>query len=136
MGKKIERLVQQFSDRLGITQNIRVSIEPGNVRLASAESTPGENNKYRMSFNEDFLRNLNEAELGAAVAHEMGHVWIYTHFPYLQTESLANRQALKLVPREALERVYQKVRKWNGVEGPPLDLPRDPRVGDSRQGMK
>ena len=31
--------------------------------------------------------------------HELGHVWIFTHHPYLQTEQLANRIAMRLVSR-------------------------------------
>lgn len=37
--------------------------------------------------------------------------------PILQTETLANQQALKLVSREDLEKVYEKVWEWNGDKG-------------------
>jgi hypothetical protein len=57
---------------------------------------------------------MNDGELDAAVAHEMGHIWIFTHFPYLQTESLANQQALKLVSRSELQKVYEKMWMWRG----------------------
>ena len=43
------------------------------------------------------------------VAHELGHVWIFTHHPYLQTEAGANQIAERLVARQTLERVYAKV---------------------------
>jgi hypothetical protein len=46
----------------------------------------------------------------------MGHVWIFTHHPYLQTEQLANRIAMRLVSRENLQQVYEKVWK-NGAKG-------------------
>jgi len=52
--------------------------------------------------------------LSASIAHELGHVWIFTHHPYLQTELLANQIALKVVTREELERVYEKVWKDKG----------------------
>ena len=53
------------------------------------------------------------------VAHELGHVWIYTHHPYLQTEQLANQIAMRVVSRESLDSVYGKV--WADAGGP---LPR------------
>lgn len=52
---------------------------------------------------------LNEDELRAAVAHELGHVWIFSHHPYLHTERLANEIAMRVVSRESLERVYEKL---------------------------
>jgi hypothetical protein len=51
------------------------------------------------------------------VAHELGHVWIFTHHPYLQTERLANSIAMRGVTRESLERVYRKVWQREGVKG-------------------
>jgi Zn-dependent protease with chaperone function len=62
---------------------------------------------------------LDEVELSAVIAHEIGHLWIYTHHPYLQTEALANRIALKLVGRQALASAYRKL--WDRT-GEPGDL--------------
>jgi len=53
----------------------------------------------------------------AAIAHELGHVWIFTHHPFLQTEVLANQIAQRLVPRSSLVQVYEKVWKRQGTEG-------------------
>jgi len=50
------------------------------------------------------------------VAHELGHVWIFTHHPYLHTEELANSIALRLVDRAALDAVYDKV--WTATRRP------------------
>jgi hypothetical protein len=36
-------------------------------------------------------------------------VWIYCNHPFLQTEQLANRIAMRLVTRERLEEVYLKL---------------------------
>ena len=47
----------------------------------------------------------------------MGHVWIYTHHPYLQTERLANDVALRVVSPELLVPVYEKVWKRTGARG-------------------
>ncbi len=115
--RKIEEMARRFGGRLGIKQHVVVRIASGNTRLASVENVQKDHGTYRIQFDDAFLRTLDDRDLNAAVAHEMGHVWIYTHFPFLQTESLANRQALKLVPRSDLERVYRKVWKWRGKSG-------------------
>ena len=64
-----------------------------------------------------FLDALNDEELEAAVAHELGHVWIFTHHPFLQTEELANKIAMRAVTRETLQRVYAKVWERGGTKG-------------------
>jgi predicted Zn-dependent protease len=69
-----------------------------------------------------FLETLTDAELEAAVAHELGHVWVFTHHPYLQTEALANQIAMRVVSRQNLQRVYEKMWDQNGVKGNLLDF--------------
>jgi predicted Zn-dependent protease len=64
---------------------------------------------FKLSIEQDFLRQLSDEELKAVVAHELGHVWIYTHHPYLQTEQQANQIAMRIVTRDALVKVYGKV---------------------------
>ena len=115
--RKIAALIRNFSGRLGIKQRVVATIVPANEHLASVESVERERDTYRIKFEASFLRTLDERDLNAAVAHEMGHVWIFTHFPFLQTESLANRQALKLVSRADLARVYDRVWKRKGERG-------------------
>lgn len=73
---------------------------------------------FRLAFEEGFLNTLTERELAAAIAHELGHVWIFTHFPFLQTEDLANSQALKVVSRDDLDQLYAKVAKWKSENSP------------------
>ena len=70
-----------------------------------------------LSLDRNFLDTLDDSELTAAIAHELGHVWIFTHHPYLQTELLANQIAMKVVTRESLEKVYQRVWKDKGTKG-------------------
>ena len=70
-----------------------------------------------MTFEERFLTSVDQDELKAIVAHELGHVWIFTHHPYLQTERLANTVAMRAVPRASLERVYSKVWEHQGTKG-------------------
>ena len=115
--EEINLIIEDFSDRLGITSCVTVVIVPNNSRLASVANTAAETGAFQISFEMGFLLTLDDRELRAAVAHELGHVWIFTHFPYLQTESLANQQALKLVSRSDLGRVYEKVWHWSGKRG-------------------
>jgi hypothetical protein len=64
---------------------------------------------------------LKDDELRAAVAHELGHVWIYTHHPFLQTERLANSVGLRVVDRESFEKMYSKLWTYEGASGVPID---------------
>ena len=66
------------------------------------------------------------------MAHELGHVWIYTHHPFLQTEELANEIAMRVVSRELLESLYQKVWERTGTKGKLTYLPGS-RTRDDRQ---
>jgi hypothetical protein len=72
---------------------------------------------FLLSVEEEFIGELTDEELQAAVAHELGHVWIFTHHPYLQTEALANQIAQRVVPRASLVQVYEKVWKRQGTRG-------------------
>jgi hypothetical protein len=47
----------------------------------------------------------------------------FTHHPYLQTEELANEVALRVVSRESLDEVYEKVWKRTGTKGDLVYLP-------------
>ena len=88
-----------------------------------------------MAFEGAFVDSLTDDELRAVVAHELGHVWIFTHHPYLQTEQLANKIALRVVTRETLERVYDKVWPQGAPLGAPDSLPRRRAIASgSREG--
>jgi hypothetical protein len=102
--------------RLGIAEPVHVSLVPTNRLLMSVE--PAEH-EFELSVEDGFVDSLNDAELSAAVAHELGHVWIFTHHPFLQTEQLANEVAMRLVSRQVLARLYDKVWKRAGVKGDP-----------------
>ena len=72
---------------------------------------------FSLLIEEGFLEGLREDEVEAIVAHELGHVWIFTHHPFLQTEELANDIAMQAVSRETLEEVYTKVWNYTGEKG-------------------
>jgi hypothetical protein len=113
----IQELVDGLKAQLGIDGVVSAEIVPTNTLLVSVqrvEATPG---RFRMMFEERFLTSVDQDELKAIVAHELGHVWIFTHHPYLQTEQLANTVAMRAVPRASLERVYSKVWERQGIKG-------------------
>jgi hypothetical protein len=123
----IQQLVNNLKARLAISETVVVSIAQ-NALVASVGRSPDRQHGFDLVFDDKFLAGLDDDELNAAIAHELGHVWIFTHHPYLQTEELANEIALRLVTRDSLERLYQKV--WSqGGKGDLQYLP----TGDARQ---
>ena len=82
-----------------------------NPKLFSVAPVEHRAGTFLLEVEEGFAQGLSDTELRAAVAHELGHVWIFTHFPFLQTEELANDIAARLVRREDLAPLYDKVWK-------------------------
>jgi hypothetical protein len=117
--ERLQSMVDRLRSELAIADSVRVKIVPTNPLLVSVEPVEpaGGTNTYLMSFEEPFLAGLEDDELQAIVAHELGHVWIFTHHPYLQTERLANHVAMRAVSRTSLERVYVKVWERAGTKG-------------------
>lgn len=114
---RVQGVVDDFRARLAIPQDVQVSVVATNSLLVSVQRQAGPGQGFLLAFEDAFLRELNEEEIRAVVAHELGHVWIFTHHPYLQTEQLANGIAMRLVTRESLEPVYEKVWKRVGATG-------------------
>ena len=121
--RRIQRLVDKMRVRMAVPQKVSVVVVATNPRKASVEPVKGRQAAFRLSIERAFLDQLTEAELKAVIAHELGHVWIFTHHPYLQTEQLANKIALKGTSIEDLGKVYGKVWEHGGLPG---DLPRLP----------
>ena len=103
---RVQQLVDQLRERLGITTPVHVSLVDRDPRVVSVRHG-AERGGFALSLERDFVATLDPDQLQAALAHELGHVWIYTHHPYLQTEQLANRVAMRVVTREQLVEVYQ-----------------------------
>ena len=106
--------MDRFRHDLAITDKVHISIVARNEKLVSVERSKRRPGEFILSFDETFLSSLDDSELSASIAHELGHVWIFTHHPYLQTELLANQIALRVVTREKLESTYEKVWKDKG----------------------
>lgn len=113
----LAQIVQELCARLKLNDHVEVHIDEDNPKMVSSEplrdSIPG----YRISFDRGFLESLSDDEIIAAIAHELGHVWIFTHHPFLQTEALANDIALRVVDRETMKKVYSKLWAHTGKAG-------------------
>ena len=114
---RLQSLVGKLKKRLNITPAIVVTIVPSNALMMSVEAPTDPAKPFLLSVDASFLNTLTDEEIEAAIAHELGHVWIFTHHPYLQTEELANQIAMRAVSRSSLERVYAKVWERGGTKG-------------------
>jgi hypothetical protein len=114
---KLQSIVSDLKSRMEIASPIVVSIVPSNSLMMSVEAPTDTRQTFLLSVEASFLDTLTDSELEAAVAHELGHVWIFTHHPFLQTEELANKIAMRAVTRETLQRVYAKVWERSGTKG-------------------
>lgn len=113
----LQVIVDDMVRSLALPATVTASVVPTNSLLVSVEPREGEKGTFVLSFEASFYALLNDDELRAVIAHELGHVWIFTHHPYLHTERLANSVAMRIVSRESLEKVYEKM--WNrlGTKG-------------------
>jgi len=115
--RRVQDVVDALRVRLAITEQILVSLVAKNRLVVSVHRSPEQTGAFALSLEAGFFEVLNEEELNAVVAHELGHVWIFTHHPYLQTEELANQIAMRVVSRDSLDKVYAKVWERTGVKG-------------------
>jgi hypothetical protein len=113
----VQRMVDELRVELAIRHEVAVELVPSNARLLSVARNDGDRDRFRLSIEQGFFGTLTGDERRAALAHELGHVWIYTTHPYLQTESGANRIALRVVSRESLASLYQKMWAREGTTG-------------------
>jgi Zn-dependent protease with chaperone function len=114
---RVQALVDELKVSLAIPEAVHVSVVPANPRMVSVEPLRQPQRAFLLSLEDAFLDQLNDGDLRAVIAHELGHVWIFTHHPYLQTEQLANQIAMRVVSRESLAEVYGKVWERAGTKG-------------------
>jgi hypothetical protein len=117
--KKVASIVESLKKHLGITNTIQIKIVENNPLGLSVERSVQRPGDFLLLIDAHFLNRLDDEELKAALAHELGHVWIYTHHPYLQTEALANRIAMRAVTRNSLKKLYTELAAF---EGTPSDV--------------
>ncbi len=113
----LQDLTDDLRGRLQITERVYVTLVDHNPLVMSVDTLGGRTGPFVVSVDRAFILELNHEEVEAALAYELGHVWIYTHHPYLQTERLANDIAMRVVRRAAFEPVYEKVWARTGIKG-------------------
>jgi hypothetical protein len=115
--KRLQVVIEELAQRLALPATVTATIVQSNALLVSVQPQQDTDNVFVLSFEDSFLDGLDDEELRAVIAHELGHVWIFTHHPYLQTERLANSVAMRIVSRADLKRVYDKVWQRGGTKG-------------------
>lgn len=115
--RQLQRVLDRVKERLGLDYPITLELVAKNQHLISVEAVKGPERAFLVRVEEGMLELLGSDELEAALAHELGHVWVFTHHPYLQTEQLANDVAMRVVSRDALARVYGKIWKSGAEKG-------------------
>jgi hypothetical protein len=113
----LQAITDDLRTRLKIKQSVQVTLVDHNPLVMSVETLGGRVGPFVITVDRDFISELGHDEIEAAVAHELGHVWIYTHHPYLQTERMANEIAMRVISRSAFEPVYEKVWRRTGIRG-------------------
>ena len=113
----LQDLTDELRTRLQIGERVHVTLVDHNPLVMSVETLAGRTGPFIITVDREFIGELNHEEVEAALAHELGHVWIYTHAPYVQTERLANDIAMRVVSRSAFEPVYEKVWARTGIKG-------------------
>ena len=115
----IKAIVNDLRTQLEMSADVEVTIAAQNIKMVSVEhlGPARDSGSFVMCFDQAFLSTLDDEELRAAVAHELGHVWIFSHHPFLQTEALANDIAMRVVSRASLKKIYTKLWAHLGVSG-------------------
>ena len=121
--QRVQDVIDDLRGRLSLRRDVVATLVPANPLMVSVRSPVEHGGAYQVAFEGSFVDTLSDDELRAVIAHELGHVWIFTHHPYLQTEQLANKVALRVVPRESLKRVYAKVWPHGAPSGAPVRFP-------------
>ena len=116
-----QEMVNQLRAELSISSEVDIALVKYHPLVFFVEPEDPRKQRFRLSMEVGFLMILDDEELFGALAHEMGHVWIYTHHPYLQTEMLANVIAQRVIRRRSLEKVYTKLWAYEHTTGVPMD---------------
>ena len=107
--QRVQDSIDALKRRLALPYEVTAEPVETHPLLAAVVPVRGHEQTFRLSFEADFVDELSDEQLDAVVAHELGHVWIFTHHPFLQTEQLANEIATRVVSRHVLDAVYAKV---------------------------
>jgi hypothetical protein len=116
-----QEIVSHLRGELSIRNEVDIVLVKYHPLVFFVEPEDARKQRFRLSMEADFLLRLDDDELLAAMAHEMGHVWIFTHFPFLHTEMLANTIGQRAAPRRSFERIYAKLWAYERTTGVPMD---------------
>jgi len=119
--RRVQDALDAIKAKLALPHEVTATIVERHPLMVAVEPVRGREGAFVVSLEAAFLDELTDQELDAVIAHELGHVWIFTHHPFLQTEQLANQIAMQVVSRQTIESVYAKVWARGGHKG---DLPR------------
>ncbi|HJU43133.1 MAG TPA: hypothetical protein VJ691_09980 [Vicinamibacterales bacterium] len=114
---QLQQLTDDLRTRMQIIERVVVTVVDHNPLVMSVETLGGRSGPFVITADREFISSLQSDELQAALAHELGHVWIYTHHPYVQTERMANDIALRVTSADVLLPLYEKVWKRLGIRG-------------------
>ena len=119
------RRAQEFADQLRaalpIPNKVQIAVVIYDPLVFSVQPMDNQRDRFLLTMELGFLLMLDDDELQAAIAHELGHVWIYTHHPFLQTERLANAVGQRVAARANFEKIYSKLWAYEGTAGVPMD---------------
>jgi hypothetical protein len=113
----LQDMTDDLRSRLEINERVEITVVDHNPLVMSVETLAGRRGPFVITVDREFVHQLNHDELEASIAHELGHVFIYTHQPYIQSERYANDIAMRVISRSAFEPVYEKVWARTGVRG-------------------
>ena len=120
--RKLAEIVSLLEKQLGIQIDVQVKVAPNTHMVVSVAPLENVSGTFVLTIDEAFLNQLDDEEMTAAVGHELGHVWIFTHHPFLQTEALANQIAMRVVARDSLKKLYSKLWAFQSTTGNVADL--------------
>jgi hypothetical protein len=115
------QMVNRLRTELSIDSAVEIAFVNYHPLVFSVEPLDSRRQRFRISMEVGFLSILDDEELLGAIAHEMGHVWIYKNRPFLHTEQLANVIGQRVAPRDSLESVYAKLWAYEGTAGVPME---------------
>ena len=119
--RRAQEIVDQLRAALPINNEVEIAVVSYHPLVFSVEPIDKRKDRFLLSMELGFLLKLDDDELHAALAHELGHVWIYTHHPFLQTERMANVIGERVADRAAFEKLYSKLWAYERTSGVPID---------------